>query len=295
MPERPKAIAPAQASESTPPSAAKSDLPDLKKRIWLLRFKEHPNPPAGLRDTKVAEILFEKMNATFSREHGAFLAQSPDEEAAMASQGLDTLGDPKFVAKSLRGSDVSGFLQGEISVLESKVLGDDDEGIVKSKIIQFTLGVDYELYDSLTGRRIAKGSEKTSVSETRSDVLGRQAAIPELDRKLSELSVGLSEKIVRKVTPFSEKLSWSGRVLRIDGGRIYVNAGRRTGINIGDVLRVVEMSKDILDPSTGNLVGAAPGRMKGTVKVIQYFGFDAAIAVLQSGGGIQPDDRVELF
>jgi hypothetical protein len=84
-------------------------------------------------------------------------------------------------------------------------------------------------------------------------------------------------------------------VLRIDGTRIYLNSGRRTGILVGDVLKVIEHPREIVDPQSGDLVGEAPGRMKGTVKVIQYFGSDGAIAVLQSGGGIFPGDQVELF
>jgi hypothetical protein len=42
-------------------------------------------------------------------------------------------------------------------------------------------------------------------------------------------------------------------------------------------------------------VGQAPGRVKGTMKLIQFFGTDASVGVLQSGGGISSGDRVELF
>src|SRR5579864_134363 len=62
-----------------------------------------------------------------------------------------------------------------------------------------------------------------------------------------------------------EKLSWEGRVAMVQGDKIYINSGRLTGIQIGDVLKITEEGTEVFDPQTGSFIGAAPGRMKGTI------------------------------
>jgi hypothetical protein len=92
-----------------------------------------------------------------------------------------------------------------------------------------------------------------------------------------------------------EKLSWEGRLAMIQGNRIYVNAGRLSGINVGDLLKVSSQGEEIFDPETGELIGTAPGPMKGTLEVVSYFGKDGAVAVIHSGSGFKENDIVELY
>ena len=92
-----------------------------------------------------------------------------------------------------------------------------------------------------------------------------------------------------------EKISWEGRIATIQGERIFINAGRLTGIQLGDILRVTEEGREIYDPASGELIGKVPGRMKGTVEIISYFGKDGAIGLIHSGSGFTENDRVDLY
>ena len=92
-----------------------------------------------------------------------------------------------------------------------------------------------------------------------------------------------------------QALSWSGRIVHIQGQKIYLNAGRRSQLKLGRLLRVMHEGHDIFHPHTGDFLGRAPGRVKGLLEVIQYFGEDGAIAVVHSGGGFEPMDRVEVY
>jgi hypothetical protein len=71
--------------------------------------------------------------------------------------------------------------------------------------------------------------------------------------------------------------------------------GQVTGLKQGDLLRVLEEGDEIYDPQTGNFLGKAPGKLKGTIEVVSFFGTDGAIAVIHSGSGFRPLDRVELY
>jgi hypothetical protein len=126
----------------------------------------------------------------------------------------------------------------------------------------------------------------------RGDITASLSEDPELIRAaIRKAFAGAIPGIIRAV----EKLGWEGRVAMVSGERVFVNAGRLSGIQVGDVLKVTEEGDDVYDPETGRFIGTAPGRLKGTIEVVTYFGKDGAIAVIHSGSGFQENDRVELY
>ncbi len=102
-------------------------------------------------------------------------------------------------------------------------------------------------------------------------------------------------KSVPEILDISEKLDWVGRVAKIIGKKIYINAGRSSGIQISDVLKAMTEGNEIYDPDTGALIGISKGEIKGTLEVIDYFGPDGSIAILHSGGAVHEGDFVQLY
>ncbi|MCB0393837.1 MAG: hypothetical protein KDD25_04730, partial [Bdellovibrionales bacterium] len=140
---------------------------------------------------------------------------------------------------------------------------------------------------------------RSAVIEDSTTRFGAQGASERLlreDPQLVRLSVSRAfESMVPPIVKSIQKLSWEGRIAEITGDQIYVNAGRISGIQVGDILKVVEIGQDIYDPQSGEFLGHAPGRMKGTLEVVSYFGKDGAITVTHSGGGFKAADRVEIY
>jgi curli biogenesis system outer membrane secretion channel CsgG len=81
-----------------------------------------------------------------------------------------------------------------------------------------------------------------------------------------------------------------GLVAAVDGGQIVLNVGKKAGINVGDQLEVVRVTKEIKDPETGAVIR----RLTSTVGVIKATDVDDASAVCSpvSGSGFQTGDRV---
>ena len=102
-------------------------------------------------------------------------------------------------------------------------------------------------------------------------------------------------KSVPKIVQTSAKLDWVGRVAKIIGKKIYINAGRRSGLQINDVLKAMTEGSEIYDPTTGGLIGISKGEIKGTLEIIDYFGPDGSIAILHSGGAVHEGDFVQLY
>ena len=102
-------------------------------------------------------------------------------------------------------------------------------------------------------------------------------------------------KMVTNLVLALRKMSWSGRIALVRGEKLYLNAGRLSGLQTGDILRVTEAKEEVFDPETGGFLGDITGRMKGTVEVISYFGKDGAVTIVHSGSGFQENDIVEFY
>lgn len=102
-------------------------------------------------------------------------------------------------------------------------------------------------------------------------------------------------RFVKPMMKLGAKLEWTGRVARIIGSKIYINAGRQSGINIGDILNVMTEGQEIYDPETGALIGVSKGEIKGTLEIIDFFGPDGAVSILHSGGSVTEGDFVQLY
>jgi curli biogenesis system outer membrane secretion channel CsgG len=82
-----------------------------------------------------------------------------------------------------------------------------------------------------------------------------------------------------------------GLVAAVDGGQIVLNVGKRAGVNVGDQLEVVRVTKEIKDPSTGAVIR----RLTSTIGIIKATDVDDASAVCTavSGSGFKEGDRVK--
>ena len=106
-------------------------------------------------------------------------------------------------------------------------------------------------------------------------------------RNLLRYSIKVAvRRFIPKINKVGVKLDWTGRVAKIIGSKIYVNAGRLSGINVGDIMKVLTEGSEIYDPETGALLGLSKGEIKGTLEIVDYFGQDGAIATLHSGGSV---------
>jgi len=118
----------------------------------------------------------------------------------------------------------------------------------------------------------------------------------EYRRGLLRYSVKVAiRRIIPKLIKLGEKLDWTGRVARIIGSKVYINAGRKSGLNVGDILKVMTEGEEIFDPESGALLGVSDGQVKGTLEVVDYFGPDGSVTLLHSGGSVTEGDFVQLY
>lgn len=196
-----------------------------------------------------------------------------------------------------QGQGVSGVIEGQILEIKTKRIG-DDVGIVrkikaiveaKVRIRAFAVEGNKEIFNEIRTATV-EGTTTRFAERGYSDLdLQDDPAL------VNEVVQAAFQGLIPPLTAAMRKLSWSGRIAMVRGEKIYINAGRISGIQVGDLLKVMDQGQDIFDPQTGTFIGRAEGRMKGTIEIVSYFGKDGAIGVVHSGADFRENDKVELY
>lgn len=195
-----------------------------------------------------------------------------------------------------RRMGVTAIMIGRIAKV---VFRHDKEEVGLLREAQSAAAVDIELkvFDVAAGREVAtlrrSGSaaavtkvifeaEALSSKEARVD-LAKQAIIDAVERLAPESAMAL------------EKMDWQGRVAKILGNRVYINAGKQSGLLAGDILKVMSQGEEIIDPITKAFLGRSEGFLKGTLEVTEFIGDDSAMTLIHTGGNFQEGDVVRLY
>ncbi len=104
-----------------------------------------------------------------------------------------------------------------------------------------------------------------------------------VDKLTADLVSNSSRVSVRTITI-------DGLVAAVDSGQIVLNVGSNAGVKVGDQLQVLRVTREIKDPSTGEVIR----RLTSTIGIIRATDVDAksSVCVPVSGSGFQQGDRV---
>jgi hypothetical protein len=191
---------------------------------------------------------------------------------------------------------VSAVILGRISKITFR---QDREEVGIFRQAESLVGVDLEMkvFDVISGREIASYKRSGSASaSTRvtfdEDALANKEARAELAREAIYEAV---RKLVPDTVLSLEKMDWQGRIAKIIGSKVYINAGKASGILAGDILKVLSPGEEIIDPVTRAFLGRSEGFLKGTLEVSEFIGPDSAMALIHTGGNFQEGDVVRLY
>jgi hypothetical protein len=272
---------------------ARKDDSSPRKRLMVLPFLDASETrPQVLRDQARSEFVKD-----LNRHGDLIVVDSKDLKIDLhkAMKGGD------YILPDI--AKVAGDL-GAFAILEGKIMDlkvgkkSDPVGIFRQVKTKFDASVRVRIALTHGAREIFNTVKTVTLEEAQTRVAENASADkmlqtnPELLEKLvTDAFVDFEPQIVAALS----KMTWEGRIAAISGDRIFLNVGRLSGLQVGDLLRVTEEGDEIFDPQTGNFIGKTPGRLKGTLEVISYFGQDGAITILHSGAGFKENDRVEQY
>lgn len=200
------------------------------------------------------------------------------------------------VIREGRKLGVSALVIGRVTKAIFRSRG-DDVGILRQK--QSLAGVDVEIkvFDVQGGRELMAVS-KSGESSANSNMIFDDSNADSLEYRAELLKLAMRNAVallVPQVVHAIEKMTWEGRVAKVAGSRIYVNAGRQSGLVAGDILKVFAPGDDIYDPATGAFLGRTKGQLKGTLEVVDFIGPDGASTDVHTGANFQEGDSVQLY
>lgn len=264
-----------------------------RKRLMVLPFLDASEArPQELRDRARTAFISE---LNLSREVVALDSKELNLDLAkLKDNGQYKLNE---IAKAAQALGVGAVLEGKVVDIRIKRKA-DNVGVVRNLSTVFEVVAQVRVVTGRTGREVFNTVKTVTVEEHNVRVAERVEA----DKFLAN-NPHMIEAIVKdafldftpQVLASLQKVTWEGRIAAINGDRIYLNVGRVSGLQVGDLLKVTEDGDDVYDPESGTHIGRVPGRLKGTLEVISYFGNDGAISVIHSGAGFKENDRVEIY
>lgn len=205
--------------------------------------------------------------------------------------------DLEKIAKLASPMGVTSVVELQVEKFESKRLA-DSVGLVRGVRLNLALDLRVRAINTKNNTLLLDETIHAEIQETSTQIASRSRSDRNLydDPQLTQLVFAKALMQARpRILQNLEKLSWEGRIALIKGDRIYINAGRVSGLQVGDILKISEDGEDVFDPETGRFIGRVPGRLKGTVEVVSYFGKDGAVSVIHSGSGFKENDLVEVY
>ncbi|MCO4753819.1 MAG: hypothetical protein KC478_05030 [Bacteriovoracaceae bacterium] len=265
----------------------------IKKKVALLPF--YNESPFGKEDLAITAT------EEFRRELGRmrdFVVDPQAQGLFGTSKEIYAGGGMKLVqlTRKAKLSGVNLVIYGRIT--HAKVRQKTDEiGMVRKTKSYAESVVEVRVFDVHANKEIFSEKMDGNINDSAHKFfLSERDATLDYRRNLLRYSVRVAvRRFLPRVNKLGAKLDWVGRVAKIIGSKIYVNAGRKSGITVGDILKVMTEGTEIFDPESGALIGISKGEVKGTLEIIDFFGPDGAVAILHSGGSVTEGDFVQLY
>jgi hypothetical protein len=255
----------------------------FKRKVAILDFENK----TSYAEEKIGEAVAQKLSAKLEATDRV-VAVDKLVVSEILSRGdfkFEALTEPSAMKKAHQSLGIQAFALGivsDLSLLSSKGSEASEEETTSA-----TLKLEIRLIDASTGNLLKSFIGRSPIFGTREtgENSRSKAVLKAIDLSLDEILEGFLRQL--------DLLEWTTTVARIEGGHLYVNAGRLSGLRVGDTFEVFEPGKEIIHPTTRFSLGWTTGQLKGVITITDLFGVDAAVARIVQGQGINANDVVK--
>jgi hypothetical protein len=255
----------------------------FKKKVVLLDFENKTTYKEEAIGEAVAKRLSDKLEAT----QRAVIMDKTVVSETLKREGFEfeSLSDPSVMKHAQQSLGIQAFISGTItdmSILSSKASETSEEEVAFA-----TAKIEIRLIDASTGNLLKTFIGRSPIFGTKEtgELSRSKATIKAIEFSLDEILEGFLRQL--------DLLDWTTTITKIEGENIYLNAGRLSGLRIGDTLEVFGPGREILHPTTNLSLGWISGQLKGAIKITELFGVDAAVGKAVQGNGFSPNDVVK--
>ena len=264
-----------------------------KLRVGVVNFQNKtPSRVLGIGEA-AADIL-----GTILQKTDRFIViPQQDMESILSQQSMGATGviNPDTAAEMGKVMGLNAIVTGAVTAYSETEEG-ADYLVAKSKKQIARVTVDYRIVDTTTGVQLMADSGAGIYSKSASKVLGMGSkAGYDPDLRDGALRDALTKAMVNMMQKLGAR-KWNGRVAQIDGEDLYINAGQRSGLNVGAKLKVFRSGKDIIDPVTKMKLGTTENLIGEAIVQQNDLGDQADLSIARptSGTGFKAGDIVKL-
>ena len=250
--------------------------PRMKRRVVVLPLEDQSNYKGEHLADLATQRLISKLEST-----GTVICVDPTTVGLTGS-----LADPKNMKPLNRLYSVQAVVSGTLSDVYTSTAKVETKDATETS---FALSrISLAIYNTDTGILLRQliGRNPVFLSRQKGEMGPERAKVRAIDVAI-EL---IAEDALRAIL----SLDWQARIASVDDQKIYLTAGRLSGLERGDLLDVYTEGASIIDSATKAPLGTTRGQLKGQIEVVELFGVDAASAAIKSGGGFAPTDFVYL-
>lgn len=280
-------------SKELPTASDISQYKGPKLRVGVVNFQNRtPSRVLGIGES-AADIL-----GTILQKTGRFIViPQQDMQPILSQQRLGATGaiNPETAARMGQIMGLNAIVTGAITAYsEAEEAAAFGIGGSKKQIARVT--VDYRIVDTTTGVQLLADSGAGIYEKKATTVLGMGSkGTYDTDLRDGALRDALTKAMVNMMKQLGNR-KWSGRVAKVSGKTLYINAGQKSGLNVGDKLDVYRAGEEIIDPDTKQRLGTTEDLIGGVVVIRNDLGdqMDLSIAQPTSGIGFKSGDIVKL-
>jgi hypothetical protein len=255
----------------------------FKKKVAILDFENKTT----YKDEQIGEAVAKKLSDKLESSQRIVAVDRTVVSEMLKREGFkfETLTDPTAMKQVHQSLGIQAFAFGtvhDLSLLSPKVSETSDEEVTSA-----TLKLEIRLIDASTGNLLRTFIGRSPIFGTREtgENSKSKAVLKAIELSLDDIFDGFLRQL--------DLLEWTTTVAKIEGDNLYLNAGKSSGLRIGDTLEVFEPGKEIIHPVTNFSLGWTTGQLKGVIRVTDLFGVDAAIGKIVQGRGFNPNDVVK--
>ena len=285
-----KEAAPNVASVSPRPSYSPPYTPSLplfqtglKRKVAILEFENN----TSYKEEKIGEAAAKKLSDKLEATQRVVTLDKSVVSETLNREGVkfENLSDPSVIKRAHQSLGIQAFAMGtvtDVGLLSSKASETSEEEVT------FATGkVEIRLIDASTGNLLKTFIGRSPIFGTKEtgEYSRGKAVLKAIELSLDDILDGFLRQL--------DLLDWATTIAKVEGENIYLNAGKLSGIRIGDTLEVFEPGKEIFHPITNLSLGWTTGKLKGAVRVTDLFGVDAAVGRVAQGSGFSTNDVVK--
>ncbi len=255
----------------------------FKRKVVILDFENRTT----YMDEKIGEAVAKRLSDKLEASQRAVPLYKTDISDVLNREGFkfENLTDPSVMKRSYHSSGIQAFVSGavtDVGILSSKTSETSEEEVAFA-----TAKIEIRLTDASTGNLLKSFIGRSPIFGTKEtgEYSRSKAVLKAIDFSLDDILEGFLRQL--------DLLDWTTTIARIEGDHLYINAGKLSGLRMGDMLEIFEPGKEIIHPTTKFSLGWTTGQSKGVIQVTNLFGVDAAIGKVVQGQGFSLSDVVK--